>query len=329
MAPQPTRRAPTPPRFPAPAPTPLRRGRRPASAPAAIPRFMLYGETAGDGVDELHVEEIQSRSRLYRWEIDAHVHTAHHQLLWLQRGHADVALDESRSTVEGPALVAIPPGVVHAFRFEPHSQGHVVTLSPRALVEGQPAVEPAALRALFGQPQVLALDAGDDGARLAALFEQLQSEFVAPGQAGSPVPLWLARAVVWRAAQVAAREARAARPGLRSSGAHHALQLRFLALVEAQHLSHWPVQRYADRLGTSTDRLNRVTQAHAGRSAQQVIHDRLLREACRRLTYLVAPVSRIGFELGFEDPAYFCRFFKRGTGMSPSRYRATQAPSPG
>jgi AraC family transcriptional activator of pobA len=32
-------------------------------------------------------------------------------------------------------------------------------------------------------------------------------------------------------------------------------------------------------------------------------------------------VSRLAFELGFEDPAYFCRFFKRQTGLSPTDYR--------
>jgi AraC family transcriptional activator of pobA len=33
-------------------------------------------------------------------------------------------------------------------------------------------------------------------------------------------------------------------------------------------------------------------------------------------------VSRLAFELGFEDPAYFCRFFKRHTGLAPRDYRA-------
>ncbi|MFO1327454.1 MAG: helix-turn-helix domain-containing protein [Rubrivivax sp.] len=304
------------------------RGRRRAAAPAHLPRFTLYGEAAAPAVELLHVEAIESRSRLYHWEIDAHVHGAHHQLLWLRRGRAEVRLDESRSTLQGPALVAIPPGVAHAFRFAPHTDGQVLTLATRALVEGDPAIDPAALQALFGRPRALALAADDEAAqRLDALFAQLLREAQAPGLDGDgPVPLWLARAIVWRAAQAAARHTQASVPGRPARQA--ALHTRFLALVESHYLEHWPVQRYAERLGTSTDRLNRVTRAHAGRSALQLVHERLLREACRRLTYLVAPVSKLAFELGFDDPAYFCRFFKRGMGLSPTAFRGTAQAEP-
>jgi AraC family transcriptional activator of pobA len=307
-------------------PTPHRPpARRPTRAPAHIPRFTLYGEAGGgDAVELLHVEAIERRSRLYHWEIDVHLHTGHHQLLWLRRGSAEVRLDDTRCQVAAPALVAIPPGVAHAFRFEPECDGHVLTLAARALVEGDPAVSPDALQALFGRALTLGLD-GDDEAtqRLDGLFLHLQQEAQAPGSDGAgPVPLWLARAAVWRAAQVAARQTRAGATADGGSARQAALHTRFLALVEAHHLDHWPVQRYAERLGTSTDRLNRVTRAHAGRSALDLIHDRLQREACRRLTYLVAPVSKLAFELGFDDPAYFCRFFKRRVGVSPSAFRA-------
>jgi AraC family transcriptional activator of pobA len=69
------------------------------------------------------------------------------------------------------------------------------------------------------------------------------------------------------------------------------------------------------------ERLNRLTRAETGQSALDIVHARLAREACRRLTYIAAPVSKLAFELGFKDPAYFCRFFKRHTGASPRDYR--------
>lgn len=64
-----------------------------------------------------------------------------------------------------------------------------------------------------------------------------------------------------------------------------------------------------------------MVQAETGENAQSLVHSRLAREAYRRLVHVAAPVSKLAFELGFEDPAYFCRFFKRHTGVSPSAYR--------
>jgi AraC family transcriptional activator of pobA len=92
--------------------------------------------------------------------------------------------------------------------------------------------------------------------------------------------------------------------------------------MEERYLTHWPVSRYAQRLGLSTERLNRMVRAETGHNVQTLLHARLAREACRRLVHVAAPISRLAFELGFEDPAYFSRFFKRQTGLGPREYRA-------
>ena len=59
----------------------------------------------------------------------------------------------------------------------------------------------------------------------------------------------------------------------------------------------------------------------AGKSPFEVAQERLLLEARRKLIYIAAPVSLLAYELGFEDPAYFWRFFKRRTGMTPKEFR--------
>ena len=105
------------------------------------------------------------------------------------------------------------------------------------------------------------------------------------------------------------------------SGRQQALFTRFLMLVEAHFLQHWPLDQYASRLGLSTTRLNRLVRAESDRPALELVHERLTREACRRLVYIAAPVASLAGELGFEDPAYFSRFFKRRMGMSPHRWR--------
>ncbi len=283
----------------------------------SLPTFALYGERGAPGEALLHVESIEARSRRYRWEIDAHVHHGLHQILWLHAGPVRALLDESRVDGEGPMAFALPPGAVHAFRFSPASDGHVLTFDARALSEGESAhLLGDAMAQLFAVPRALAVPA-HEVARLHALFGLLLAEHEAgPG----PLPLWLARAAVWRLAALAQRDERVARQG--DGRRAQALYTRWVALAEAHYREHWPVTRYAERLGLSTERLNRMVRAETGRNAQALLHERLVREACRRLVHVVAPVSNIAFELGFEDPAYFCRFFKRHVGAGPREYRA-------
>lgn len=284
-----------------------------------LPAFALYGEAERPGAPLLHVEPIQARSRLYRGEIEPHLHHGLHQVLWLHAGPVQAQVDAERSAAHGPLALALPPGVAHAFRFTPDSDGHVLTFDARLLAEGDAAGLAAALPALFAAPRLLRPGPAE-AARLHALFQALlaEHESAEPG----PVSGWLAKAVVWRLAALAQRDARHAH---RAPAAPAPLYTRWVALLETHYRDAWPVTRYAAQLGISVERLNRLVRAETGRTAQALLHERLVREACRRLVHVAAPVSRIGFELGFEDPAYFCRFFKRHMGDSPRAWRARQA----
>jgi len=290
-----------------------------------IPTFALYGESAKTpGEELLHVEEVQSRSRVRRWEIDTHRHQGLYQIVWVGKGQAQVTLDEHLLCVGAPSAVVVPPGVVHGFRFEPETEGFVLTLSPRFLLEGEFQVIGEAFRELFSAAGVLAAESPELAERLQRLFRALAAEFAAPDAPGSPVSQWLARALVSRLAQVRAQAPRDDGHAWRNQ----ALFARFMLLVESHFLEHWTLERYASRLGVSLIRLNRIVSAESGKTALEVIHDRLTREACRRLAYIAAPAATLAVDLGFSDPAYFNRFFKRRTGMTPRNWRLAHRQEP-
>jgi len=72
----------------------------------------------------------------------------------------------------------------------------------------------------------------------------------------------------------------------------------------------------------SPNHLSSVFKQHTGRTVLEEIHALKLAEASSRLRESDAPVKQIAAELGFESPYYFSRFFRRATGVAPSRYRA-------
>ena len=75
-------------------------------------------------------------------------------------------------------------------------------------------------------------------------------------------------------------------------------------------------------LGYSAKTLARASAEATGLTPKQIIDARLVLEARRLLAYTDVPVSTVGRRIGFDDPANFCRFFTRATGMAPGAFRA-------
>ncbi|MGC4897371.1 helix-turn-helix transcriptional regulator [Micromonospora sp. DT31] len=82
------------------------------------------------------------------------------------------------------------------------------------------------------------------------------------------------------------------------------------------------VEDYAAELGCSVRTLTRACLAVTGRSAKQVIDERVALQACRLLAATDESIARIGRALGFPEPTNFGRFFTREVGVSPGTFRA-------
>ncbi|WP_433392105.1 helix-turn-helix transcriptional regulator [Micromonospora sp. KLBMP9576] len=90
------------------------------------------------------------------------------------------------------------------------------------------------------------------------------------------------------------------------------------------------VEDYAARLDCSVRTLTRACLAVTGRSAKQVVDERVALQASRLLAATDEPISRIGRRLGFSEPTNFGRFFTREAGVSPGAFRAArERPAPG
>ena len=81
------------------------------------------------------------------------------------------------------------------------------------------------------------------------------------------------------------------------------------------------VSGYAGELGVTPNHLNRVVKSETGRSAGEWIENARLTLARTLLHDPDIPISEVSYRLGFEDPAYFSRFFRKLVGMSPTDFR--------
>ena len=102
---------------------------------------------------------------------------------------------------------------------------------------------------------------------------------------------------------------------------HTGVVRRFQSLVERHHTRRHRVAQYASDLGVTPGHLNVLCRTQIRQSAGAVIRSRLALAARRQLLYSALNSGQIAHSLGFADPAYFTRFFRREVGVPPTRFR--------
>lgn len=293
--------------------------RRAVGAP--VPAFFLYGEPLQPPDERMvHVETIASRSRQHDWIIRPHRHRDLHQVLLIQRGEVDACVDEIAESLRAPAIVATPPGVVHSFRFQPGTVGLVASFAPGLVPELES--ESSNIAHFLDRPAVLELDrASVNATDLEMLGEMLLREFgrSAPGR---HVAL---RGLVAAILANVMRLTRISDTGGPDFAAPEGeLVARFRRLVELRYREHAGLTSYAAELGVSQARLRRACLSVSGQSPAEFVHLRLLVEAERQLRYSSLSIAQIAYHLGFQDPAYFSRFFTNRMRLSPRDFRSRQ-----
>ena len=97
---------------------------------------------------------------------------------------------------------------------------------------------------------------------------------------------------------------------------------KFRALVNDHFKKHLPMAFYAGQLGVTPGQLARLCREVLGCSSLAVINARIVHEAQRDLVFTSSSIQQLADALGFADEAYFGRFFRKHTGLTPRDFRA-------
>jgi len=106
-----------------------------------------------------------------------------------------------------------------------------------------------------------------------------------------------------------------------SNSSKYVLANRLKQLIKEQFREMKQVKQYALLLHITPLYLNEVMKEITGFSASYWIHHEILLEAKRLLAFSEKDVRQIAWDLGYEDDAYFSRFFKKHTGSTASAFR--------
>jgi AraC-like DNA-binding protein len=109
--------------------------------------------------------------------------------------------------------------------------------------------------------------------------------------------------------------------GPRPASARLQTFIGFKLFVEEHFTEHPVISDIAEQLAVSTDSLYQIVRHFSGLSPKAFITNRLMLEARRRInTGMELSVKELAFELGFNDPDYFSRVFKKAVGKTVATF---------
>lgn len=230
---------------------------------------------------------------------------ADHVLLWFTKGQGQLNIGGINRVFAPNTVLFIPAGTVFSYDLRAGVFGSMIKM--RADVGITVPDLPLHLRSRDLVVQ----------ASLVAVVEGLQRELRLDQPFAEQASIHHANLLgVWLARQALVQQER------HKLDAAERLVSRYAALIGVRFASGDNVADYAATLGVTPTHLTRVCRKCGGRSALQMLQDRILHEARALLCDTDKPVKKIAQDLGYRSAAYFTRSFQAHVGQTPSRFRA-------
>ncbi len=291
-----------------------------------IPNLTLHDIELDPGTVEFDIRRIEDlsapvqRNALMRHRADFY------QLIWITglAGEGKVWIDLDCYDVSPDTMCFISPGQIRAWeglalQTPGAVTGYVIGFTPEFFSDS-----PDDTSALMQLPYFHGVGVAPvlyANRELAGLFTSVCERLEGETQIALDGQVALLHSYV-RILLIEARRFHLARPGAtRMEEAGMVLTKKFMQQVEAHYLNTTSVADYAEMLHVTANHLTETVKRIIGVPPGKIIHERLLLEAKRLLRYSDLPVADIAFELNFEDPSYFSRFFRKCVGVSPSEFR--------
>ncbi|MET6999025.1 helix-turn-helix domain-containing protein [Chitinophaga defluvii] len=242
----------------------------------------------------------------------------HYQIIWFMKAAGKHIVDFVSYELEDNVIFLLQPGQVHQL-LDCNKQGHFITFTEKFYFSNKHDKETLYdFTCLFDSWQGYSPIRISDHAvkSFQSLIELMSREMSCSGCSRGVVKHYLNAFLLLLEREKKRNATQIMMPLSRDS---RVVQLR--RLLEVNYNKEHQVAFYANAFALTPKRLNEITKEKTGRTVTELLHDRLVLEAKRNLAFSHKSVKEICYELGFEDPAYFSRFFKNHTGISPQDYR--------
>ncbi|MGI9580378.1 helix-turn-helix domain-containing protein [Chryseobacterium sp. RRHN12] len=246
-------------------------------------------------------------------EKQAEIHRDDHYMFILQqKGNFVMEIDFNRIDLKGPSLCFAGPGQIHQYIHQKDNEGWFLFIEAELIPESYREI----LDLCQWLRQSSAVTENDIIFDLPPLFEKAEKD---PALYIPSITRPLAESA---AGIIISRISGTETENFQHRGQRYSITRQFKKLITDHFKTVKQVKQYADFLNITPLYLNEAVKDVTGYPASFWIHQKILWEARRLLFYTHMDVKQIAFELGYDDPVYFSRFFKKRTGMTALQFRA-------
>jgi len=284
--------------------------RHPTEPPPATPRpariadLTFRSPHTAAGIHTVRLRELYQRAPNGAPQPHARHRVPVHLLALVTAGRASFSVDFEIYPCRPGGLLWVRPGQVVGFP-PPGVDATLVLFEPQTPYE--------TVAGTYWQP------GGEDGEAIVDGVSQLEIDYQRLVR-GEDIPVAVLRHELAALLLRLSRLEPEGGPGVRA--ADNELFARFQAAIDERHALTRQVEEYARLLGCSVRTLTRASLTATGRTAKQLVDDRVALEAKRLLAESDLPAAEIGVRLGFSEATNFGRFFARTVGCSPLAFRA-------
>lgn len=251
---------------------------------------------------------------------EAHIHSFY-QIIWFRKGTGVHYVDFKEYPVADNTMFFISPGQIHYFETGRQVEGVVIHFNGSFLSD-----EGSSENVFLKYNVFNAFDASpyylirrENAGKLALLVNEMEEEICNEGLfAHSDLLKYLIKMLL---IYVQRTGERGHGLPLCINNAANRTFVRFRQSLEHHYRSMHTVKEYAAHLNVSTKTLTNCVYESSHSTPLALINDRIVLEAKRQLLHSSLKVKEIAFQLGFEDPSYFIKFFKRYVGCLPAEFR--------
>jgi len=270
-----------------------------------------YGEDQAWSRDQyVFCEYLRVRSAKHNWSIEPHRHQNLLQIFVVLNGSAKALVDDKKYQVRPGQVLIIKPLDVHAFQWREDSDGYVLSIDTLAYFGKETAIELD-----LSQSELTSLDEWSSSQMQFICESIIHEQSLAGAMSKQAVESMIKYLMIILHRQLPATSLPSPR---KSEKKFHKFKKLLSLHCYKQHQVAW----YAQQLAITTTHLNRICKECTGETALSLIHAALLEEAKRNLLYADLSIASISERLGFDDPSYFNKFFKRLMSVSPRQFRS-------